>query len=71
MAWFDDLCGGDTAFLGTLDPERRSNYAHCAEIIKTLEAIVTNPRLFTGIGAPLTRQNRLFIRRRTDQPVAV
>jgi alkanesulfonate monooxygenase len=37
VAWFDDLCGGDTAFLGTVDPERRSNYAHCADIIKTAD----------------------------------
>jgi alkanesulfonate monooxygenase len=37
VAWFDDLCGGDTAFLGTLDPQRRSNYAHCADIIKTAD----------------------------------
>lgn len=37
VAWFDDLCGGDTAFLGTIDPERRSNYPHCADIIKTAD----------------------------------
>lgn len=37
VAWFDDLCGGDTAFLGTIDPERRSNYAHCGDIIKTAD----------------------------------
>ncbi|ANH79820.1 alkanesulfonate monooxygenase [Niabella ginsenosidivorans] len=37
IAWFDDLCGGDTAFLGTVDPKRRSNYAHCADIIKTAD----------------------------------
>ena len=32
VAWFDDLCGGDTAFLGELDPSRRSNYEHCSSI---------------------------------------
>lgn len=32
LAWFDDLCGGDTAFLGELDSSRRSNYAHCSSI---------------------------------------
>jgi alkanesulfonate monooxygenase len=37
VAWFDDLCGGDTAFLGTVDPDRRSNYAHCGDIIKTAD----------------------------------
>jgi alkanesulfonate monooxygenase len=39
VAWFDDLCGGDTEFLGTLDPDRRSNYAHCADIIKTADKL--------------------------------
>lgn len=39
VAWFDDLCGGDTAFLGTLDPDRRSNYAHCADIMKTADRL--------------------------------
>jgi alkanesulfonate monooxygenase len=37
IAWFDDLCGGDTAYLGTIDPSRRSNYAHCADIMKTAD----------------------------------
>lgn len=37
VAWFDDLCGGDTAFLGTIDQARRSNYPHCADIIKTAD----------------------------------
>jgi alkanesulfonate monooxygenase len=37
VAWFDDLCGGDTAFLGTIDPDRRSNFAHCGDIIKTAD----------------------------------
>ena len=37
IAWFDDLCGGDTAFLGTVDPSRRSNYAHCNDIITTAD----------------------------------
>lgn len=38
VAWFDDLCGGDTQFLGTIDPSRRSNFAHCSDIIKTADA---------------------------------
>jgi alkanesulfonate monooxygenase len=37
VAWFDDLCGGDTAFLGTIDQNRRSSFAHCANIIKTAD----------------------------------
>lgn len=39
VAWFDDLCGGDTAFLGTIDPTRRSSYEHCAEIMKTADTL--------------------------------
>lgn len=38
ISWFDDLCGGDTEFLGTIDPSRRSNYEHCGNIIKTADA---------------------------------
>lgn len=37
ISWFDDLCGGDTEFLGTIDPVRRSNYEHCGNIIKTAD----------------------------------
>jgi alkanesulfonate monooxygenase len=39
VAWFDDLCGGDTAYLGTVDPTRRSNYAHCADIMRTADRL--------------------------------
>jgi alkanesulfonate monooxygenase len=39
IAWFDDLCGGDTAFLGTIDPNRRSTYQHCGDIIKTADSL--------------------------------
>ncbi len=34
IAWFDDLCGGDTEFLGTVDPNRRSNFENCSAIIE-------------------------------------
>lgn len=37
VAWFDDLCGGDTQYLGVLDNERRSNYNHCRNIMLTAE----------------------------------
>ncbi|SEW39937.1 alkanesulfonate monooxygenase [Chitinophaga sp. YR573] len=37
VSWFDDLCGGDTQFLGVQDGTRRSNYAHCLDIIQTAE----------------------------------
>ncbi len=39
VAWFDDLCGGDTQFLGNPDPTRQSTYEHCADIIKTADAL--------------------------------
>ena len=37
VAWFNDLCGGDTQYLGVIDEERRSNYAHCRDIMLTAE----------------------------------
>ncbi len=37
VAWFDDLCGGDTAYLGTIDPSRRSNFEHCSDIMATAD----------------------------------
>ncbi len=39
VAWFDDLCGGDTQYLGTIDPKRRSNFAHCSKIIQTADQL--------------------------------
>jgi len=33
IAWFGDLCGGDTAYLGELDNARRSNFDHCRNIV--------------------------------------
>jgi alkanesulfonate monooxygenase len=42
VAWFDDLCGGDTAYLGTIDGSRRSNFAHCSDIISTADKLGFN-----------------------------
>jgi alkanesulfonate monooxygenase len=39
VAWFDDLCGGDTQFLGTYDSERQSTYEHCRNIILTADRL--------------------------------
>lgn len=39
VAWFDDLCGGDTAFLGVPDPERRSTFEHCTNIIQLADEL--------------------------------
>ena len=39
VAWFDDLCGGDTAYLGTIDGSRRSNFTHCSDIMTTADEL--------------------------------
>ena len=39
VAWFDDLCGGDTEFLGVLDESRRSNAAHCSLIAQLADQL--------------------------------
>ncbi|TAG18380.1 MAG: LLM class flavin-dependent oxidoreductase [Cytophagia bacterium] len=39
VAWFDDLCGGDTEFLGNIDPTRRSSYEHCKDILLTADRL--------------------------------
>jgi alkanesulfonate monooxygenase len=39
FSWFCDLCGGDTAYLGVVDQERRSNFEHCKDILLTAEAM--------------------------------
>ncbi|NDC79487.1 MAG: LLM class flavin-dependent oxidoreductase, partial [Chitinophagia bacterium] len=39
VAWFGDLCGGDTEFLGVPDPVRRSSFAHCRDIVSQAEAL--------------------------------
>jgi alkanesulfonate monooxygenase len=37
ISWFSALCGDDTAYIGVLDPERRSSYEHCRDIVLTAE----------------------------------
>jgi len=32
ISWFTDIIGGDTKYLGVLDNERRSSFAHCKDI---------------------------------------
>lgn len=39
IGWFDDLCGGDTAFLGVPDPDRKSTFQHCLEIIQLADQL--------------------------------
>jgi len=42
ISWFDELCGGDTQYLGVMEGERRSNYAHCRDILLTAEQLGYN-----------------------------
>jgi alkanesulfonate monooxygenase len=39
IAWFDDLCGGDTAYISVLDSKRRSSFAHCRKILLTADQL--------------------------------
>ena len=39
VGWFDDLCGGDTAFLGIPDPQRNSTFEHCSSIIQLADEL--------------------------------
>ncbi|MEA1784840.1 LLM class flavin-dependent oxidoreductase [Arenibacter sp. GZD96] len=39
MAWYTDVIGGDTDYLGVLDPTRRSNFEHCKKITLAAEEL--------------------------------
>lgn len=39
IAWFDDLCGGDTQYLSVKDSERQSTYEHCRDILCTADEL--------------------------------
>jgi alkanesulfonate monooxygenase len=39
VAWFDNIIGGDTDYLGILDNGRRSNFEHCKEIALTADQL--------------------------------
>lgn len=39
ISWFDDIIGGDTEYLGVLDENRRSTYAHCRDIALNAERL--------------------------------
>ncbi len=80
VAWFDDLCGGDTAFLGTVDPTRRSNYDHCGDIMKTADRLGFENILlptsyiigqevlpFAAVMAPQTQQINMLAAIRTGE----
>jgi alkanesulfonate monooxygenase len=80
VAWFDDLCGGDTEFLGNLDQNRRSNYEHCKDILLTADQLGYKNILlptsyvvgqevltFAGAVAPETTQINLLAAIRTGE----
>jgi alkanesulfonate monooxygenase len=37
VSWFSALCSDDYRYLGVPDPDLRSSWAHCSEIVKTAE----------------------------------
>ncbi len=74
VSWFDDLCSGDTAYLGVLDHKRRSNYEHCRKILLTAEKmgfrnillpssyiVGQDPLLFAAALAPQTAKINLLV----------
>ena len=80
IAWFDDLCGGDTEFLGQLDPERRSSFEHCRDILLTAEkygfknillptsyVVGQDPIAFASAVAKLTSDISLLVAIRTGE----
>ncbi|MEH6307794.1 LLM class flavin-dependent oxidoreductase [Olivibacter sp. CPCC 100613] len=80
IGWFDDIIGGDTAYLGVLDGDRRSNFVHCKEIALQAEALgfsnILLPTAYT-VGqeaisfaasiAPLTKKIKLLAAIRTGE----
>ena len=80
IAWFDDLCGGDTEYLGTLDGSRRSNFAHCSDILLTADklgyqnillptsyVVGQDPIAFASAIAPMTQNINLLVAIRTGE----
>lgn len=69
FSWFNDMCDGDTEYLGVRDSTRRSSFEHCLNIIKTADrngfkgillpaAYDTglDPHTFAAAALPHTRQ---------------
>ncbi len=80
IAWFCDLCGGDTEFLGQLDPDRRSSFEHCKTILLTAKAqgfknillptsyiVGQDPIAFASAVAQLTSDISLLVAIRTGE----
>ena len=80
IAWFCDLCGGDTEFLGQIDPDRRSNWEHCRDILLTADRlgflnillptsflVGQEPIAFASAIAPMTQTISLLVAIRTGE----
>ncbi len=80
VGWFCDLCGGDTEYLGQLDPGRRSNWAHAKEILLTADrlgfrnillptsyVVGQEPLAFGAAIAPMTTDISLLVAIRTGE----
>ena len=80
IAWFCDLCGGDTEFLGQIDPDRRSNWEHCRDILLTADRlgflnillptsflVGQEPIAFASAIAPMTQNISLLVAIRTGE----
>lgn len=80
IAWFGDLCGGDTEYLGVLDPDRRSSFAHCSDIVLAAErlgyrnillpnsyVVGQDPLTFASGIAPHTRAIQLLVAQRCGE----
>jgi alkanesulfonate monooxygenase len=80
IAWFDDIIGGDTEYLGVLDGDRRSSFDHCRDIVLEAEKLgfanILLPTAFTvgqevltfasGV-APMTSKIKLLAAIRTGE----
>lgn len=80
IGWFDDIIGGDTAYLGKLDNNRRSSFEHCKDIMLDAEdagfADILLPTAYT-VGqeaitfaasiAPFTKKIKLLTAIRTGE----
>lgn len=80
IAWFDDIIGGDTEYLGVLDGDRRSSFDHCRDIVLEAEKLgfanILLPTAFTvgqevltfasGV-APMTSKIKLLTAIRTGE----
>lgn len=80
ISYFCELCGGDTTFLGWLDPERRSSYENCKNLLLTSEQqgfnnillpssyiIGQDPFVFAGAIAPQTTKMNLLVAMRCGE----